>query len=451
VAWSANGKTLFANRSETSGVPESDVYSIDVATGKRENLTPHQGKILYAASSASPDSKTLLITSTQKNGFQNVALLDVASKKLTWVTDTKWEASSADFSRDGKSFTYTLNEDGRIDSYLVDRASTRAEKIELPPGLNSFVSTPTAFSPDGNRLLMSHESSVNPADIWVYDIAKRSAAQLTFSAIASLETTPLPAAQIVHYKSFDGKTISALMWVPFNLKRDSSNPALVLPHGGPTGQHVDYWSPQVAAFVSRGYICIAPNVRGSTGYGTEFQKANYKDLGGGDLQDEVYAAKFMEATGYADPKKIGITGGSYGGYMTLMAVGKTPDVWAAGVEQYGIINWFTMLQHEDAQLQEYEKSLLGDPEKDRKIYEQDSPITYIRNVKAPLLVLQGENDARVPKEEAEQVVDSLKKDGKVVDAHYYSNEGHGFAKRENRIDAIRRSVDWFDKYLKNKQ
>jgi dipeptidyl aminopeptidase/acylaminoacyl peptidase len=451
VAWSADGRTLIANRSETSGVPESDVYSIDVATGKLENLTAHQGKILYAASSASPDSKTLLITSTQKNGFQNVALLDVASKKLTWVTDTKWEATSADFSRDGKSFSYTLNEDGRIDSYLVDRPSMRAQKIELPPGLNSFVSTPTAFSPDGGRLLMSHESSVNPADVWVYDIAKRSAAQLTFSAIASLETTPLPPAEIVHYKSFDGKTISALMWMPFNLKRDSSNPALVLPHGGPTGQHVDYWSPQVAAFVSRGYICIAPNVRGSTGYGTEFQKANYKDLGGGDLQDEVYAAKFLGATGYADPKKIGITGGSYGGYMTLMAVGKTPDVWAAGVEEYGIINWFTMLKHEDAQLQEYEKSLLGDPEKDRKIYKQDSPITYIHNVKAPLLVLQGENDPRVPKEEAEQVVDSLKKDGKVVDAHYYSNEGHGFAKRENRIDAIRRSVDWFDKYLKNKQ
>src|SRR2546430_6397235 len=149
VAWSANGKTLFANRSETSGVPESDVYSIDVATGKRENLTPHQGKILYAASSASPDSKTLLITSTQKNGFQNVALLDVASKKLTWVTDTKWEASSADFSRDGESFTYTLNEDGESDSYLVNRASTRAEKVALPPALNSVASTPTTSSPGG--------------------------------------------------------------------------------------------------------------------------------------------------------------------------------------------------------------------------------------------------------------------------------------------------------------
>jgi dipeptidyl aminopeptidase/acylaminoacyl peptidase len=151
-----------------------------------------------------------------------------------------------------------------------------------------------------------------------------------------------------------------------------------------------------------------------------------------------------------NPKKIGITGGSYGGFMTLMAIGKTPDIWAAGVEAYGIINWFTMLQHEDPRLQEYEKSLLGDPEKDRAIYEADSPLKYIRDAKAPLLVLQGDNDIRVPKEEAEQVVQILKESGKIVDAHFYPNEGHGFAKRENQIDAIRRTVEWFDRYLKNK-
>ena len=171
-------------------------------------------------------------------------------------------------------------------------------------------------------------------------------------------------------------------------------------------------------------------------------------MGGGDLQDEVYATEFLKATGYVNPKKIGITGGSYGGYMTLMALGKTPEIWAAGVEEYGIINWFTMLQHEDALLQEYEKSLLGDPEKNRKVYEADSPITYIHDVKAPLLVLQGDNDPRVPKEETQQVVDLVKKDGKTVDVHYYPNEGHGFEKRENRIDAIDRTVAWFDKYLK---
>src|SRR5215470_2697256 len=448
VAWSAEGKYLFANRGEVSGIPEGDVYRIEVATGKAENLTAHDGKRLYAASSLSPDGTTLLITSDEKGGYQNVALLDVATKSRTWATDIKWEASSGNFSPDGKSFTYVINEDGRTDAYIASRQTNHAEKVALAEGLNTFSGNPTPYSSDGRRILVKHQSSTQPGDLWVYDVTKHSSTRLTYSAIASLTTTPLPASQIVHYKSFDGKVISALMWIPFNLKRDATNPALVLPHGGPTGQMVDYWNTGVAAAVSRGYVCIAPNVRGSTGYGLEFQKANYKDLGGGDLQDEVYAAKFLEATGYVNAKKIGITGGSYGGFMTLMAVGRTPDVWAAGVELFGIINWYTMLQHEDPLLQEYEKSLLGDPEKDRKFYEAASPITYLHAAKAPLLVLQGDNDPRVPKEEAEQVVSILKADGKTVDAHYYPNEGHGFEKRENQIDAIRRSVEWFDKYLK---
>ena len=131
-----------------------------------------------------------------------------------------------------------------------------------------------------------------------------------------------------------------------------------------------------------------------------------------------------------------------------MAVGKTPNVWAAAVESYGIINWMTMSQHSDPQLQQYLKSLLGDPIKDRGVYEAASPITFIHNVRAPLLVLQGENDPRVPKEEAAQVVDLLTKDGKTVDVVYYPNEGHGFEKRENQIDATRRTVNWLDKYLK---
>jgi dipeptidyl aminopeptidase/acylaminoacyl peptidase len=132
-----------------------------------------------------------------------------------------------------------------------------------------------------------------------------------------------------------------------------------------------------------------------------------------------------------------------------MAIGKTPDIWAAAVEEYGIINWLTMMKNEDPFLQEYEKSILGDPEKDRAIYEADSPLAYIRNTKAPLLVLQGDNDIRVPKEEAEQVVEILKQNGKTVDVHYYAAEGHGFTKRENQIDAMRRMIDWFDRYLKN--
>ena len=447
VTWARDGKTLYANRGN-AGDTDSDVYAIEVATGQTKNLTPHEGKIVNVASSLSPDGKTLLITSNQKDGFENVALLDISTKKLTWVTDTKWQASAGDFSPSGKTFTYIVNADGQTDVYLDDAKTLHATKIALDPGVNTLAATFNSYSPSGDRLLLSHQSSVRVGDFWVYDIASGKMTQLTHSAIASLGTAAIPAAQLVHYKSFDGKTISALLWVPFNLQRDHSNPALVLPHGGPTGQTVDAWNPRVAALVSRGYICIAPNVRGSSGYGMGFQQANYQDLGGGDLQDEVYATKFLEATGYVDAKKIGISGGSYGGFMTLMAIGKTPDIWAASVELFGIIDWMSMLQHSDPSLQQYERSLLGDPEKDRKVYEATSPISYLHNAKAPLLVLQGANDPRVPKEEAEQVVELLKKDGKTVEAHYYANEGHGFAKRENQIDSIRKTVEWFDKYLK---
>jgi dipeptidyl aminopeptidase/acylaminoacyl peptidase len=449
VAWSPDGKTIYANRWEVSYI-DADIYAVDATTGKAVNLTPHQGKILYLASSLSPDGKTLLLTSTEKGGYQNVALLDVSSRKLTWVTDTQWEADSGNFSPDGKSFTYTINEDGRTDAFLVDRATLRAGKISLPAGLNTLPGNPTAYAPQGDRLLVGHQSSSEPGDFWVYDLTSRRATQLTFSAIASLRSAQLPASRIVHYKTFDGKIISAFLTMPPNLNRDGSNPALVLPHGGPTGQVVDSWSSFTAALASRGYICIAPNVRGSTGYGIEFQTANFQDLGGGDLKDVMYAVEFLKATGYVNPKKIGITGGSYGGFMTMMAIGKEPGTWAAAVQLFGIINWLTMIDHSDPELAEYIKIFLGNPVQNRQAYEAASPLNYLQNATAPLLVLQGDNDIRVPREEAEQVVDILKKHGKTVGVHYYPNEGHGFAKRENQIDSMRRTLDWFDRYLRNK-
>ena len=449
VGWSSDDKTIYAGRVNPP-FTDADIYRIDVATGKLVNLTPHQGTVRYLASSLSLDNRTLLLTSDAKGGYMNVALLDVATKKVTWVTDLKWEASSGNFSPDGKSYTYTVNEDGVIDAYLADRSTNRAEKLDLPHGLNYFSGNPNEFAPQSDRVIVSHEASNQPGDLWIYNLPSRHADQLTFSEVASLRAAQLPPSQIVHYKSFDGKVITALLWVPFNLKRDGSNPALILPHGGPTGQMVDYWNTDVAALTSRGYICLAPNPRGSTGYGLDFQKANFQDLGGGDLKDEIAGLDFLKATGFVDPKKIGITGGSYGGFMTLMAIGKAPDIWAAGVEEYGIINWSTMLKSSDPSLNEYLKSLLGNPEQNRKIYDADSPITYIRNERAPLLVLQGDNDPRVPKEEAQQVVDLLKKEGRIVDVHYYANEGHGFVKRENQIDSIRRTIAWFDQYLMGK-
>jgi dipeptidyl aminopeptidase/acylaminoacyl peptidase len=445
IGFSPDNAVLYANRG-TVGSDDGDVYSIELVSGKQAKLTTHAGKELNIASDVSRDGKTILLMSNRKGGYQNVALLDIATKNLTWVTDTQWEVSAGSFSPDSTRFTYVINADGRSTLYLGDRAGGRQTAMDLPPGTNT-IAGPQHFSPDGKRVLVEHEAMNTPNDLWIYDAAGRRARQLTHMGVASLTAESLPPAQIVHYKTFDGKTISAVLRMPFNLKRDGSSAAILSPHGGPTGQTTDSWSRWSNALVSRGYIVLMPNPRGSTGYGMEFQRANYQDLGGGDLKDEMAGLEWLIATGYVNPHKVGVFGGSYGGFMTLMLTAKEPQRLTAAVDLFGPLDWYTMLKNSDPLLKQYLRSLLGDPEKDRKVYQEDSPIRYIQNIRAPLLVLQGENDSRVPKEETEQLVATLKKRGNVVDVVYYPEEGHGFDKLEHQIDAARRIVGWFEKYL----
>ncbi|WP_353064358.1 S9 family peptidase [Tunturibacter psychrotolerans] len=444
VDWSSDGRYLYAVREV--GTDDADVYRVDVKSGTAENLTAHTGKVRMLASEVSPDGKTLLMTSNEKGGYENVVLLDVASKKKRWVTDTQWEAQAGGFSPKGDTFTYILNADGRATINFVDVKTLKASDRGIPAGLNIPGADPSAFREDGSYLF-SHQDSTHAPNLYLLS-AGGAVTLVTHNESQVLASAALPSSQLVTYKSFDGKLISAFVWVPFNVKRDGTAPVVVMPHGGPTGQTLDSFSPRAILLVSRGFVVIAPNVRGSTGYGMEFEKANYKDLGGADLKDEIAGVDFLKTTGFIDVKKVGIWGGSYGGFMTLMAIGKNPDLWAAAVDEFGILNWYTMLAHSDARLQEYEKTLLGDPVKDKSVYEASSPLKYIRDEKAPLLVLQGERDIRVPKEEAEQVVEILKTEGRTVDAVYYPEEGHGFIKREHQVDELTRSVDWFEKYLK---
>jgi dipeptidyl aminopeptidase/acylaminoacyl peptidase len=447
AVFTADSKTLIANRGDV-GSTNGSIWRLAV-TGREgpKRLTPGiQTKVRVSATDISRDGRSLSVTSNYNGGVDQAALLNIKSGRLTWLSPTPWEQSGGNFSPDGASVMIATDADGRQDLSTYNLKRRKVTKAALPDGFNAEGGEDNPFAADG-RLLVGHDGAKTPFDYWVLDRAGK-ATKLTSFAAPSLDPAGLPTSQIVHYASADGTVISAILMVPFNLTRDGTAPGVVVPHGGPTGQTTDRFSRLAVALVSRGYLVIQPNPRGSTGYGEAFQNANHKDLGGGDLTDEVYAAKFLTATGYVNPKKIGITGGSYGGFMTLMAVGKTPDVWAAGVSMYGIINWYEMMKHEDAALQAYQRSLIGDPIADKAVYDADSPMTYIRQTKAPLLILQGENDIRVPRGQAAEVVSTLKGVGATVDVHYYPEEGHGFAKRENQIDSIQRTVDWFDKYLK---
>jgi dipeptidyl aminopeptidase/acylaminoacyl peptidase len=445
VAWTDGGRSLIANRSFVGG-DKGEVWKVDVASGKATKLLGKPDTI-YAASGATPDGSAVAVTTNEGTHQSHAVIYSPATGAIRSLKETPWEQNSGAISPDGRSMIVQTGEDGRQTLELVDLATLAEQPLAMPPGVNAAIGT-QPFTADSRRLMVLHSGADTPSELQAFDVAAGKTAPLTHFAMASLAPEHLPKSEIVTFKSYDGTLVSAVVTMPFNLKRDGGNPAVVMPHGGPTGQTNDGFSRYATALASRGYVVIQPNPRGSTGYGLAFQKANFQDLGGGDLKDELAAKQFLVDSGYVDGKRVGIAGGSYGGFMTLMAIGKAPDAFAAAVDLFGIIDWRTMWQHEDAELQAYQKSLLGSPDENPKVYDATSPLTYIQAVKAPLLVQQGENDIRVPQGQAKQVVAALKKKGNIVDAVYYPEEGHGFYKREHQQDSLQRMVDWFDKYLK---
>jgi len=450
VAFSYDGKSVFAQRTDAKGT-ESETWIVDIASGRQTRLMPPQ-KYIRVTDISSDGRYAALMTETAA-GLHQAALLDLHDRSVRVLKADVWPQGWGFFSPNGRALVFETFVDGRTTLSKYDVDTGKSQLLPLPDGFNdeppSEQNLRASFSSDGSRILVAHQASNTPFDYWIVDARTGAVTQLTRLGLDSIDPARLPKAETVHYKSYDGTIISAFLWMPFNLARDGNAPGVVLPHGGPDSQMLDRFNPTAAALASRGFVCIAPNVRGSTGYGRAFQGADHKDLGGGDLKDEIAGARFAEATGYVDARKIGMTGGSYGGYMTLMALAKTPNLWAAGVDEYGVIDWQAMLLHEDAPDRQYEESLLGDPVKDKGVYAASSPLTYMKNATAPLLVLQGDNDARVTRDQADKVVGMMKSNGRTVDAHFYPGEGHGFFKREDQIDALERTVAWMEKYLKH--
>lgn len=448
--WSRDGKSIVFTQFEAAG-KDANIFIVSASGGRATNLTPHQGDSNFAATDISPDGKTVLITSNAGNGYQNAALLDVATKKITWLTKDKWEVSSGAFTRDGKRVTWAANVDGNQELFVYDLATKQAHALPVARGINSFIGSETGetgFSHDGARLLFRHEGPNAPPDLWTYDFATQKAMQITHSLVAGLRSEDMVEPYLVHYPSKDGKwQISASVYVPYNAEKNGQNAAVVAIHGGPTSQLQNSFLRYIQYLVNQGYFVIAPNYRGSTGYGKEFEDANRFDMGGGDLEDVIAATEWMKKTGFIDPKKVAVVGGSYGGYLTMMAVTKAPDLWAAGVPIVPFVNWFTELENEDPLLRQYDIATMGDPVKDKARLQERSPINFVDRIKAPLLLLAGGNDPRCPHTEAEQVAGAVKKRGGVAELKIYENEGHGFSKVENQIDAWTRVADFLKKYV----
>jgi dipeptidyl aminopeptidase/acylaminoacyl peptidase len=444
--WSSDGKWVAYTQRHATG-KDSNIFLADVTTGKATLLTPHSGEHVYQATAFSRDGKYLLLTSNA-TGYDNAGLLDVATKRIEWLTDEKWEVGSGTFSLDSQRLTWTENVDGNTKIVLYDIVSKQKTALPLPGGVNELAGSVTSFSPDGKRLLYYHNGPTSPNDIWVLDVGTKESTQLSHSLLAGLNSDDMVEPFLVHYPSRDGRwQISAFVYVPHNAPRDHTHPAIVYVHGGPQSQTINNFNRVVQYLANQGYLVIAPNYRGSSGYGKDFMDADRFDMGGGDLQDVLAAAEWIQQTGYVDPKKLVVMGGSYGGYMSMMALTKAPEVWAAGVPIVPFVNWFTEVQNEDPLLREYDLATMGDPVKNKALWEDRSPINFVGRINVPVLLLAGGNDPRCPKSEAQQVVDAIKKRGGSVELKIYENEGHGFARVENQIDAYTRVADFLKKYV----
>ncbi|HXY68398.1 MAG TPA: S9 family peptidase [Gemmatimonadales bacterium] len=441
--WSHDSRFLALAR--TDDFADVDAVLLDVSSGQTRLLTAHAGSKAFTPVAFSPDDRELLLISDARDGLPRLVILTVATDSLRWLDTGAWPVETAGWSVRG-NIAYSEDVDGRVATYLVHPDGSHRLAIGPRRGTTRF----EEFSNNGNLVLFSHADATRPSDLWLHDIARDTAWQLTFAQVGGVDPANLPAAALVHYPTFDGRRISALVNVPFNLQPDGSHPAIVFVHGGPSGQWTDGFSREVAYFVNHGYVVIRPNVRGSTGYGRAFEDLNIGDWGGGDLKDLVAAADYLVATGYVARSKIAVLGGSYGGYLTLAALAFTPGVWAAGVDLFGISSLVTLARTTDPRLRPYLMRELGPLAADPARLAERSPLSRAAAIRAPLLILQGDDDPRVPLAESRQIADAIRRGHGTVDLIVYPGEGHGFHKAEDQLDSMRRAVEFLDRYVKGR-
>lgn len=439
---SPDGKTLAFCRTKNYQYSGISVY--DIEDGRERVLAPIDDRSTSLVGGWTRDNRRVYVTSNaNEQGMDAVALLDLKENaEVKWLTLQDWDSQLIDTSPTEDKFAYIVNKAGDLHLFIRD---LDGKEEEIPPGHG--VIRAAKFSPDGKRLAMIHATGDSPHDIWIYDLKARTLKQITYSLVGGLNQENFVQPHLIVYPARDQTPISGFLYIPANIKPDETHPAVVYPHGGPQWQHYNGWFPNIQYLASHGYIIIAPNYRGSTGFGREYMESLRKDAGRGDLSDLVSAVDYLKTTGYVDPKKIAIMGGSWGGYLTLMALTKTPEIWAAGVGIVPLANWFTAHQNEDPVLQKNDEWLMGNPVADRELWHDRSPLFFADKIRAPLLLLAGQNDIRCPVEETQQMAEAARKNGATVEVKVYENEGHGFVRRENEIDSIKRAARFLDEHV----
>jgi len=423
-----------------------DILLLDRKTGVLENVTknnPHDD-VFNAFTKFNKKCTGFYYLSDEGRDFKGIKFYDIKSKLSEWFLTENRDITNFEFSKNYDRLIYTVNENGSNNLKIKNLGTGKVRKLKLPKGnYSSF-----GFSKDSKKLVYLCDSPLNPADIFTYDFKNARISQRTYSVVGGVTKDSFTKPVDVFYKSFDGLKIHGLLYVPKGLKKDKKNPAIIWPHGGPEWQEMHNFNRYIQVMANAGFIVLAPNFRGSTGYGKEFQKKIYKDWGGAEFKDVLYSVDFLKKSGYADKNKIAVVGGSFGGFMVLTCITKAPEIWKCAVDIFGPSNLVTFLNSVPEHWKNSTDKLVGNPDKDVKLLKERSPINYVENIKCPLLVIQGKHDPRVVEAESEQIVNKLKSMKKEVDYILLEDEGHGFSKVSNQIKVFEEKIKFLEKYLR---
>ena len=445
----SNDKKYIAFQKNGGSQADSDVFLFNTATKEMKNLTEHKGDVANSPQAFDVDSKYLYYLSDAGAEFQYVARYNLATGKSEIVEKAPWDVAYTYFSRYGKYRVTAVNEDARTKITIYDQAT--GKPIALPQLPNGVI-TGVNISPSEKLMAFYVNGDRSPSNLYVYNFATKKAMKLTDSMNPEINPDDLVDSQVIRYKSFDGLEIPSILYKPKQASAQQKAPALLLIHGGPGGQTRVGYNPMTQYLVNHGYVVLGVNNRGSSGYGKTFFAADDGKHGREPLWDCVEAKKYLATLGYVDEKKIGIIGGSYGGYMVLAALAFKPEEFAVGVDIFGVSNWVRTLQSIPPYWESFRKSLykeLGNPETDLENLRAISPLFHADKIVKPLIVLQGANDPRVIKPESDEIVESIKKRNGVVEYVLFDNEGHGFTKKANEIRAYKAILDFLDRHLKN--
>ena len=433
AGFSPDGRWLAVQRlTERSG--DNDLYLVEVESGEVLHVSPHDDEAVFGRPAWLEDSRSFLFATSSGRDTVAIARYDLEERSWVYVLEDAWDLDpSTDWA--GRRVLVEANVDGYSRLELRD-ARTLEVQLEVPLPGRGVVSS-TAFSQDGTRLLVGFSSPVVPGDAWIYDLEGGTSTRLTESPSA------VPAGSMVEpdlhrVASFDGESVPVYTWSP-------SEPAAPLPvivsiHGGPESQVRPTFSALFQYFVAHGFAVAAPNVRGSTGYGKHYEHLDDVELRLDSVRDLAALHDWLAADGRFDSGRAVLYGGSYGGYMVLAGLAFQPERWAAGVDIVGISNLVTFLENTADWRRSYREREYGSLEHDREVLLAASPITRVEQIRAPLFIIHGANDPRVPLGEAEQIHRELTGRGVRCELLVYDDEGHGLKKLVNRIDAYGRAV-----------